>query len=87
MLVSRDGLHQLLFIEVPGTKVAKNRLHMDLEPVEGTRDAWLSDCWNVARSRSATIEGSTVQARAGWSQQTQKESDFCILRRQPERSA
>ena len=38
MIVSPDGTHRLLFIEVPEGKTVKNRLHLDLEPVEGSRD-------------------------------------------------
>ena len=36
MILSRDGSHRLLFIEVPEAKSGKNRIHLDLEPVEGT---------------------------------------------------
>ena len=38
MILSRDGSHRLLFIEVPEAKSGKNRIHLDLEPVEGRRD-------------------------------------------------
>ena len=38
MILSRDGGHKLLFIEVPEGKSGKNRIHLDLEPVEGSRD-------------------------------------------------
>src|SRR6478752_61238 len=38
MILSRDGSHRLLFIEVPETKSGKNRIHLDLEPVAGRRD-------------------------------------------------
>src|SRR3954469_6210455 len=37
-IFSRDGKHQVLFIEVPDAKQVKNRIHFDLRPVEGTRD-------------------------------------------------
>ena len=42
MILSRDGSHRLLFIEVPEGKSVKNRIHLDLEPVEGSRDAELA---------------------------------------------
>ncbi len=38
LLVSPDGAVRLLFIEVPESKSVKNRLHLDLEPVDGTRE-------------------------------------------------
>ncbi|MGB9377317.1 MAG: VOC family protein, partial [Mycobacteriales bacterium] len=38
MILSRDGSHRLLFIEVTDEKTTKNRLHLDLEPVDGRRD-------------------------------------------------
>src|SRR5687768_1426476 len=41
MISSRDGRHRLLFIEVPDGKQGKDRIHLDLRPVEGTRDAEL----------------------------------------------
>ena len=37
-IFSRDGRHQVLFIEVPDAKQVKNRIHFDLRPVEGTRE-------------------------------------------------
>ena len=40
-IASRDGGHRLLFLEVPDAKQAKNRLHLDLRPREGSRDAEL----------------------------------------------
>ncbi len=38
MILNREGSHRLLFIEVPEAKSGKNRIHLDLEPVEGRRD-------------------------------------------------
>src|SRR5688572_30161976 len=38
LIISRDGRHRVLFIEVPEPKQGKNRIHFDLRPVEGTRD-------------------------------------------------
>ena len=42
MISSADGRHRLLFIEVPDAKQVKNRIHFDLRPAEGTRDAELA---------------------------------------------
>jgi hypothetical protein len=38
LILSRDRAQQLLFIRVPDEKVVKNRLHLDLRPVDGTRE-------------------------------------------------
>src|SRR3954454_22705326 len=46
LIISPDGDHRLLFIEVPEDKTVKNRLHLDLRPREGSRDdelVWLVD--------------------------------------------
>ena len=42
IIISPDGAHKILFIEVPDQKVVKNRLHFDLRPVDGTRDEELA---------------------------------------------
>ena len=39
LIMARDRAHMLLFIRVPDDKVVKNRLHLDLRPVDGTREA------------------------------------------------
>ena len=38
LIMSGDRAERLLFIRVPDDKVVKNRLHLDLRPVEGTRE-------------------------------------------------
>ena len=38
LILSRDGSHRLLFIEVAEMKAVKNRLYLDLEPIEGRRE-------------------------------------------------
>ena len=86
MIVSRDGGHRLLFIEVPEPKTVKNRLHLDLEPTEGRRDD------EVARLVS---HGATVVADhrgkhgpgTGWVVLADPEgNEFCILRNAAERA-
>src|SRR5947209_14830511 len=42
MIISPDGRHRLLFLEVPDRKQGKNRIHFDLRPREGTRDEELA---------------------------------------------
>ena len=57
MISSRDGSHRLLFIEVPESKSVKNRLHLDLEPVEGTRDAELDRLVELGATELADQRG------------------------------
>jgi hypothetical protein len=38
LIMSSDRSQRLLFIKVPDDKVVKNRLHLDLRPVDGTRE-------------------------------------------------
>ena len=57
MIFSADGATRLLFIEVPDAKQVKNRLHLDLRPAEGPRDAELARLLESRRhggGRSAT---------------------------------
>lgn len=85
MIFSRDGKHRLLFIEVPDSKQAKNRIHFDLRPVEGPRDAELS--------RLIELGASTVADRrnpdgTGWVVLADPEgNEFCILRSNAEVAA
>ncbi|MGH3424975.1 MAG: VOC family protein [Nocardioidaceae bacterium] len=87
MILSRDGSHRLLFIEVPETKTIKNRLHLDLEPVEGRRDdeyARLLEWGAVEVVDHRGIHGPGT----GWVVLADPEgNEFCILRNSAERSA
>jgi hypothetical protein len=38
LITSRDRRERLLFITVPGSKLVKNRVHLDLRPVDRTRE-------------------------------------------------
>jgi hypothetical protein len=87
MIVSRDGSHRLLFIEVPEVKAGKNRLHLDLEPIEGRRDdevARLLECGAVEVADHRGIHGPGT----GWVVLADPEgNELCILRSAGERSA
>ena len=87
MIVSRDGSHRLLFIEVPEPKVGKNRIHLDLEPVAGTRDDEL-----VRLLAHGAVEVADLRGRfgpgSGWVVLADPEgNEFCILRGAAERAA
>jgi hypothetical protein len=87
MIVSRDGGHRLLFIEVPEGKTVKNRMHLDLEPVEGTRDAELERLLAHGATQVADLRG-TYGPGTGWVVLADPEgNEFCILRNRQEREA
>lgn len=75
----------LLFIPVPEPKTVKNRTHLDLQPVERTRDE------EVARllSLGATLVADHRQPDgAGWVVLTDPEgNEFCVERNAAERTA
>jgi Glyoxalase-like domain len=85
MIFSHDGKHRVLFIEVPDSKQVKNRIHFDLRPVEGSRDAELS--------RLIELGANTVADRrnpdgTGWVLLADPEgNEFCILRSNAEVAA
>ena len=87
MILSRDGSHRLLFIEVPEGKTLKNRIHLDLDPVEGTRDEELDRLLAHGATEVADLRGTYGPGR-GWVTLADPEgNEFCILRSEAERAA
>lgn len=87
MILDRDGRHRILFIEVPEGKSVKNRLHFDLEPVEGTRDDELARLLQHGATEVADLRG-TWGPGSGWVVLADPEgNEFCILRNTAERAA
>jgi len=87
MIVSRDGTHRVLFIEVPEDKSVKNRLHFDLEPVVGTRDEELARLVEHGATEVADLRGKFGPG-TGWVVLADPEgNEFCILRSREEREA
>ena len=86
MISSRDGSHRLLFIEVPETKTLKNRLHLDLQPVDGRRDDELARLVQLGAVQVADQRGK-YGPDTGWVVLADPEgNEFCILRNAAERS-
>jgi len=85
MILSPTSGHRLLFIEVPDTKEAKNRLHLDLRPTDGTRDEEVArllaiGATQVADHREVRGDGT------GWVTLADPEgNEFCVLRSDAER--
>lgn len=87
MLVRRDGGHRILFIEVPESKVGKNRIHFDLEPVEGTRDDELARLLAHGAVEVSDHRGQYGPG-TGWVILADPEgNEFCILRNDAEKAA
>ncbi len=86
MILSRDGSHRLLFIEVPEPKAVKNRLHLDLEPVQGRREDELERLIEHGAVEVADRRGKDGPG-TGWVVLADPEgNEFCILRSAAERS-
>ena len=85
MIFSRDGSHRLLFIEVPDAKQVKNRIHFDLRPAEGPRDAELSRL--IGLGATAVADRRNPDG-TGWVVLADPEgNEFCILRSNAEVAA
>jgi predicted enzyme related to lactoylglutathione lyase len=75
----------MLFIPVPEGKTAKNRVHLDIEPTEGTRDELVE----TAVAAGATLVGDfRKDDGSGWVTLADPEgNEFCIERSAAERPA
>ena len=84
-IFSRDRTHRVLFIEVPESKQVKNRIHFDLRPVDGTRDAELA---RLIELGAAVVADRRYADGTGWVVLADPEgNEFCILRSNAEDAA
>ncbi|MTD13792.1 VOC family protein [Nakamurella sp. YIM 132087] len=85
MIVDPVTGHRMLFIETPDTKSGKNRLHLDLRPIDGGREQ------EVERLRSAGATELADRRRpdgSGWVTFADPEgNEFCVLRSDAEAAA
>ena len=85
MIFSPDGRSRVLFIEVPDTKQVKNRMHFDLVPAEGTRDAEAARLISIG---ATVVDDLRRPDGSGWVVLADPEGNaFCILRSEAERAA
>ena len=85
MIFSADGSHRILFIEVPDAKVVRNRVHLDLRPVERTRD---EEHAHVLSLGATDLDDRRTADGRGWFVMADPEgNEFCILRSAAERRA
>jgi predicted enzyme related to lactoylglutathione lyase len=85
LIMSADGSQRLLFLHVPERTQVKNRLHLDLVPAEGTRDAELT---RLLLLGSTVVDDLRKPDGTGWVVLADPEgNEFCILRSDAERAA
>jgi hypothetical protein len=85
MIFSPDGRHRLLFIEVPESKQIKNRIHFDLRPREGSRDAEFA---RLVELGAMVVDDRRNPDGTGWVVLADPEgNEFCILRSDAEVAA
>jgi hypothetical protein len=84
-IFSQDGKHSVLFIEVPDKKQVKNRIHFDLRPVSGARDAELARLLELGATE---VNDLRKPDGGGWVVLADPEgNEFCILRSHEELAA
>ena len=84
MIFSPDGRTRILFIEVPEAKRGKNRIHFDLRPTAGSRDAEVERLAELG----ATVVADHRRPDGGWVTMADPEgNEFCVLRSENETSA
>ncbi|MEO7752402.1 MAG: VOC family protein [Terracoccus sp.] len=85
MIFSPDESHRLLFIEVPDAKQGRNRIHLDLRPVDATRDEERARVLGLGASD--VEDRRTDDGRGWWVMADPEGNEFCILRSDGERRA
>lgn len=87
MILDPQSGHRILFIEVPESKAAKNRLHFDLRPRTGSRDDEVARVLALGATQVADHRGIRGPG-SGWVVLADPEgNEFCILRSPAELAA
>ncbi|HVX43493.1 MAG TPA: VOC family protein [Mycobacteriales bacterium] len=84
LLIAPDGSARLLFIPVPEPKQVKNRIHLDLEPIDRSRDAEVERLIGIG---ARLVEDRRNEDGTGWAVLADPEgNEFCVLRSAAERA-
>lgn len=84
-LVTNDEGLALLFVQVPDDKSVKNRVHLDLQPSERTRDAEVEWLLTIG---ATVYDDQRVPDGRGWVTMHDPEgNEFCVERSAAERAA
>lgn len=79
----QPGVPGLLFIRVPDSKTVKNRVHLDIQPPSGTRDAEVE---RLAGLGAAVVDDRRTEDGLGWVVMADIEgNEFCVERSAVER--
>ncbi|HEU5269643.1 MAG TPA: VOC family protein, partial [Jatrophihabitans sp.] len=85
LLVSPDGALALLFVAVPEPKQVKNRVHLDLVPLDRLRDAQVDQ---LQRSGARIVDDQRRPDGAGWVVLADPQgNEFCVERSDAERAS
>jgi catechol 2,3-dioxygenase-like lactoylglutathione lyase family enzyme len=85
LLVAPDGQADLLFVTVPEGKTVKNRVHLDLQPTDRTRDEEVDRLLGLG---AALFADHRRPDGTGWAVLTDPEgNEFCVERSAAERAA
>lgn len=83
MIFSPDGRQRLLFIEVPEDKAVKNRLHLDLVPTDGSREAEVERLLSIGATQ---VGDHRRPDGGGWVTLADREgNELCVLRSELDR--
>jgi predicted enzyme related to lactoylglutathione lyase len=81
LIMSRDGAQRILFINVPEDKVIKNRLHLDLRPVDATREV---EAERLVQLGATEVADFRRPDGSGWITLADPEgNEFCVLSQTP----
>jgi predicted enzyme related to lactoylglutathione lyase len=84
LIMSRDRSQLLLFITVPDSKTAKNRVHLDLRPADRTRE---EETERILALGASQLADHRRPDGSGWITLADPEgNEFCILSKEPARS-
>ncbi len=79
--MARDRAQVLLFINVPDDKVVKNRVHLDLRPLDGTRE---DEVARLIALGARHLGDFRRPDGSGWITLADPEgNEFCVLSREP----
>jgi catechol 2,3-dioxygenase-like lactoylglutathione lyase family enzyme len=85
LLLASDGSMALLFITVPEPKRGKNRLHLDLVPLENSRDEEVDRLLAIG---ATLVDDQRRSDGTGWAVLADPEgNEFCVERSDAERSS
>jgi catechol 2,3-dioxygenase-like lactoylglutathione lyase family enzyme len=84
LLIAPDRSINLLFVPVPEAKSVKNRLHLDLVPTDGTRDAEVLRLQGIG---ATLVDDRRRPDGTGWAVLADPEgNEFCVERSAAERA-